>query len=562
VKPAEPSASFSVQALLNLASRAGRFEFPTEQSDATTQAAANFELNRAALERVWPRAVIALPEHFPDVEWLFARDGSLSARHIDGEWVGGQSVPRLAAQRLYGKFVLSGSTGALLAPTHAQQMVRVLDRTSARQAVIAIIPGETTAGILMSCADFSQAILDRRLWIAVGPDWRVELKAILDTNDGIAPISMMIRVPGLNQHELDLVQKSCDQTLATHNQAHRHLVSMIHAKPRSPNRPATSALVVGGAFELWNDGPSMLGELAARSTLRCEVLDSSRPDQSSALRLARRAEANDAIVMANVGRADLANIVPDNVPWVTFATHRVPGFVASAPMDVVVVVDEASRERATLAGWPAAQVRFAVEPVDVLPLETGAGAAVIADCPVIVMPQSIHDMSSHRLAWEWVEQTLSADPLALGGAFGGAIDPLLQAAATKAGVPAESMPVDVLRDQLIAPLFVREMTRQLVRRAGLRVFGQGWDQLPDVASAWRWSVGSKDELKAALKQSAVLVDLWPTQSTHRVRRVGRPTLRAWGRSWSALLGDLRSASLATRPTKAVAEALSIDRLGL
>src|SRR5947208_318883 len=80
----------------------------------------NWDANLAALAAKQPAlaaALRAMPA--PDVSWLYARDGSLTAHDALGRWWSGCSLPSRAAQAMLKQLTLRGVVGCLLAQTHA-----------------------------------------------------------------------------------------------------------------------------------------------------------------------------------------------------------------------------------------------------------------------------------------------------------------------------------------------------------------------------------------------------------------------------------------------------------
>lgn len=528
--------------LLRRARDVGRYEFPTERTDATQAAADNFERNRAALERRWPRAAMCLPDRLPELEWLYARDGALSGRHVDRQWFGECSVPARSAERMFARLQIDSPTAILLGPTHAQQIRVVLEKLSRDQALLVVIPGEFTAGVIAACHDFTDALNAGQLWLAAGPDWEVELQAILDRNEGIAPASVMIRVPGLNSDVVDAVHKPCDLLLSKHAASQKQRVELVMAKPRLPRTPARRLCVMTGAFGLWNDAASQLNDLIASAgdRLDCVRIDTANAAQRSSLYAARAAEGSDAIVTANVGRSDRAGIVPHNVPWTSWATTRVPAFEPNAPLDTLVIADEAMRPLASRAGWPADRVRVGAEPLQDLPAASGeARVSVIADLAPIVVPKPIEDMSSHRVIWDAVERDLIDDPLRVGTSA----EAYLHRWCDRVGVPRASFPTSLVVDLLVTPIFIREVTRQLVTRgAPINVWGRGWETVEAVRPMCRGGIADRGQLRVALERTTAILDLWPNAVAHPARRTGRPVLSVAGAMWHELLSSIRTAS--------------------
>lgn len=518
-----------------------RFDFPTEPSEATSLAATNFERNRAALEARWPRTVLALPETLPELEWLFARDGALSARHIDRRWFNDISVPRRAAERMIKQLVVVGSTAVMLAPTHACQVRRALDLLAATQALIVIVPGESNAGVIVACEDFSADIKSGRLWLAVGPDWQEELKAILDGNDGLAAPQTMIRVPGLNVATVELISRPCEVMLATHHKVQRQLVNMLHAKPRFPQRPVRKACLIVDSFKLWDSAGQLLNNAAASSSLTCVTVDASSSTQASDLRLARAADGCDVVVTANIGRAERPGVVPDSVPWITWVTGAtVPTRVASAKADRLVVADPAMREAAIAASWPASSISIASEPREERPAHdqgTRATPAIIFDLPAITLPKSVEEMSSLRLVWELIERELVGQALRQRAD----VDAFILSCADRVGVPRESFPLATFRDRLVSPLFARELAIEFAsKHVAFAIYGDGWASVPQVASRWRGAVTTSDEFAACIAATSVILDVWAAATTHAARRTGRPIVKAWGRRAMDVLSALQS----------------------
>ena len=527
----------------------GRFELPVERTLATTTAAANFERNRAALERVWSRAVLCLPDALPELEWIYARDGALSARHVDRQWFADCSVPRRAAERMFVNLFVAGPTAVMLAPTHAQQIRAVLNRLRSDQVLIAIIPGEFTAGVIAACEDFSDDISAGRLWLACGPDWADELTAIFERNEGISPASMMIRVPGLNADVVDAIQKPCEAILAKHGQSHKQRCELLMVKPRFPRTPATRGCVVTGTFELWNDAAELLEAAADGSPIECVRVNAAKPAVASILQFARAADGADVVVTANLGRIDRSNVVPTNVPWVTWATTRVPSFEPTAAGDLLVIADEAFRATATNAGWPSSRIRVAAEPREPVAIVPSALPAIIADHTPITTPKSIHDMSSHRVIWDAVSRELTVDPLKL------TTSPTayLHGWCDRVGVTREGFPVATVLESLIAPLFIRELAIHLQRRGvKFALWGRGWDAIDALREAWRGPITDHTTWTNALAASSAIYDVWPTSVAHPARRGGRAVIPTAGASWSGLVqrSKERFSTLATSPAPA------------
>jgi hypothetical protein len=529
--------------LIALSRRIGRFEHPIESTRALEEAVRNFEINKSALEAVWPRSVFCVPETLAELEWLYARDGSLSARHVDGQWLSQVSIPERAARKMLGKAIVNGSSAVMIAPTHAQQIRAMLDRMSKQQVLIVVIPGEYIAGTILACADFSADIRAQRLWLACGPDWPEEIHAILDTHEGIAPPSMMIRVPGLNAETVERVLKHCETMLARHSTTHRTQLGLLQAKPRFPQRPPKKVCVVTGAFKLWDDAAYLLGQAAGRGPIESIVLDASTGTQTSALRLARTVDGCDAIVTANLSRTDLPQVVPENVPWITWmTTNRIPRPDPAASFDRLIVADASQRSLATDAGWDGARVVVGQEPIRCNTTSRAATPAIIADLPRMTMPRAVEEMSSQRLVWERVEHDITRNPFCIGS------QPLeyIYNIAAEIGLGRTSFPIDTFRTELLVPCFMRSFAKLLASRGvKFAIYGRGWEAVEELASRSKGPLETDSALANALASSSILLDVWPGEPTHPARRAGKPMLRPWGRDLASLPREINRAAIST-----------------
>src|SRR6202035_5470454 len=104
------------------------------------------------------------------VDWVYARDGSLTARDSTG-WVSGCSLPLRAAQAMLQQLTVTGVVACFLSPVHGAQVRAALDKLDASQAVIALMPEMRDLRIALGCFDFSDDIQRHRLWFAWGENW-------------------------------------------------------------------------------------------------------------------------------------------------------------------------------------------------------------------------------------------------------------------------------------------------------------------------------------------------------------------------------------------------------
>src|SRR3954471_5526676 len=106
-------------------------------SAAAPQAAGNWHRNLAAITAT--QSDLAKSIAGIEVEWLFARDGTLSAIE-DGKWWGGCSVPGRAAEELLRTLDITNAVACFLNPSHPAQLALALGRIRPEQAVIALLP--------------------------------------------------------------------------------------------------------------------------------------------------------------------------------------------------------------------------------------------------------------------------------------------------------------------------------------------------------------------------------------------------------------------------------------
>ncbi len=116
-------------------------------------AAANFRANMTAFSSIQPEWADRLGGGPLDVEWIFARDGSLTAR-TSGGWWSGCSVPLLAGRELLKLLELKGNVGCFLQPGHAGQIRACFEKLKLAQGIIAVVPDVESLRMILHCDDF------------------------------------------------------------------------------------------------------------------------------------------------------------------------------------------------------------------------------------------------------------------------------------------------------------------------------------------------------------------------------------------------------------------------
>ncbi len=291
-------------------------------------------------------------------------------------------------------------------------------------------------------------------------------------------------------------------------------------------------------------------------------IDPDNPRQAGSALLAKIAGEYDALILINAGRRDLPVAVADQIPVITWlTTPRIPAF-AGAQHDALMLADETWKPLARAAGWPDHRIAIAARPVlnsaldlaeksvvkrgheaqkgDAQPtFETRTHEprciAIIADT-TSVSPEGEFEYSSHKLLWELIAEELANDPFALGDD----VEIYLASRMRRLEIADEGLDRPRFIDQLIVPAWQQGLARTLQNaRVPLRLFGQGWEAIPDLASCWAGNVTSRHDLASAIASAAGLLHAWPVQVKHPIEATNRPILWAVGRKGAAFLEDAR-----------------------
>lgn len=466
-----------------------------------------------------------------EIEWLFGRDGALTARLPDGTWLAGCSVPRAAARAAFKTLIVRGTTACLLAPPHAAYIAAVLERLPPSQALIAIVPDATDYERLLACENFSTDLARPRLFFAAGPDWASALRDIFARHPGLPLPTQFLRVPGALSTTIDPLIAIAQPVFGAAGAAARKALHDLAVRSKaSPGGP--TCVVASPAFRLWDDAGRTLAAMAGVKALNLD-----EPIHASSLALARAAEGCSAIVMSDAGRADFSDIIAPEIPWVTWVTRgRVPA--RGGPADRLLLADALWRFRAVAAGWPTESVRVATWPAIALPpAPTDAPLAVAFDLPSFEAPAICEEFSSWRVLWDSIRRDLTAAPQALGSSADGYLTRWM----TRTEVSDECFPRDLFLDNLIAPAFALGVARQMLGRGiSLSLHGTGWEQddicRPHVAGA----IHSAETLRAVAAAASGLLDVFIGRSTHPVHAFDRPVVRCVGRSIDEWVLDARN----------------------
>jgi hypothetical protein len=481
-----------------------------------------YQTNSAALARSQPSLEQTLEQwrasHESQVAewtWVFGRDGSLTARDGEGRWWGGTSLPLRVGQTLMHSLEQRGPVGCYLAPGTAGEIGAALEKIGPEQAIIAVIPDELAAVVALHCGDLAESISSGRLWLACGESWAAQLAELLRANEGLCVPQQYIRTGLIEEGQLSALLETANGVLSEETARRGRVLAGLREKRVRSGRVCVAG---GSRFSLWD-----FAGLALSRTLcggeRFVHLDGSRPTSASPMALAAVAVQCDALVMADVYRADLPGVVPDDVKWITWATE--PRFAApSAEGDGLLVADERWRKPAIAAGWAADRVRIAGWPMlgRAEPAPKGGALALIADAVIAPPPDRVKEYSSQAVLWEQIAAELESDPLVLGEN----IDAYLHSRMSRLDIEMEaSLDQTLFRNKLILPAWRRGVARLLIG-AGLplKLFGAGWE----ADERWGGAVTSLEELMRALAGVAALVYPSPAIHAHAVSSLGRAVI--------------------------------------
>jgi hypothetical protein len=280
-------------------------------------------------------------------------------------------------------------------------------------------------------------------------------------------------------------------------------------------------------------------------------VDPDQPTSGSLPALAFAATSCDAIIAADVGRADLPSAASTGMPWVTWVTTpRVPPHHPAGANDALLLADEAWKPKTLEAGWPVDRIRLTSWPAlhDAAlcaPAPTAGGdLAIVADTFPLDPPERLREFSSHLLLWDRLRADLSADPFRLGD------DPeqFLGRAMEKFGVAAEGFDRRLFIDRLLVPAYQQGLARILLReKLPLRLHGAGWDRIDTFREHAAGPVTSFRRLKRIARTAAAFVHVWPGGYAHPIDALGRPVVRRRDPRGASFVSDAMRA-LAGRQT--------------
>ena len=135
---------------------------------------------------------------------------------------------------------------------------------------------------------------------------------------------------------------------------------------------------------------------------------------------------------------------------------------------------------------------------------------LLTDTRTIEIPPQVKDFSSQHLLWEFIEDELTRDPLALGD------DPdrYLNSRMSRFNIRDEKFDRGLFFDRLIAPAYKRGVALFLLKN-GIRValFGRGWNEMAEFKSCAMGPIENLADLTHAISQCDAILQPIPIEAS-------------------------------------------------
>lgn len=556
--------AFTIAEIAGGAGGASGGDLPTTEAD--RQANAHFHANIAALARSQPDLAGRIEKLPVPLEFVFGRDGALTARD-DGGWWTGCSLPLAAGRELLKTLELNGVVGCYVNPTHAGQLRVCFERIAHSQAVIAIVPDFLTLCVLLRCDDFSLQIQAGRLLFAAGWDWAERLAEIFQDHPGLPLPQQFIRTALLEDEHLQRFTSEAQVVVSVETARRSQRIAMLRSRAQRRGSGKGHWLVVAGSeFKLGDmAGPALSVVLANSGNLT--MLDPDDPQQASPLSVAAAAAQADAIVVADVFRADMPDVLPCRTAWITWVTkNRLAPPDANAPEDGVILTDPRWAASAMEAGWSPNRIEIGGWPNLGMRFPAGGEAKIkllglVVDTCTLDIPAHIKQFSSHRLLWEMIVDELTSDPLVLG------LQPreYLRQRMAKLDVKEEGLDRTSFLERCIYPAYHQGLAGLALRAAlPLALLGRGWKQMGEFASHAVGPIHGLEPLAIALGVCGALIHPSPESAAHPIEALGLDVVQPAGltpeRFAERARQALRQPSPASRAQTAVLTKALIEKL--
>jgi hypothetical protein len=540
------------------------------------QASANFTENLSALADCAPDLAHELSQTTTSLTWTFGRDGYLTARDETGWWTG-CSVPLQTGRELLKSLEMTGAAGCFVLPSHAGQLRACFERINTTQAVIAIVPDLLNLSIILHCDDFSMEIRSRRLSFVTGADWPARLSELYDDLPGLPIPQQFIRTALLEDAEMNRIIPEAQGIFSKVTNQRAELLAKIAAGDESQSQLADATVasnrgvvaagiahhrtgricvVAPSQFKLWSFAGVALHEALreidpAEENLASEAinftpakvfcpLDTDNPIYSSPMALAIAARDADAIVTADLYRADFPPLAPLTKPWITWVTKsRIAGPNPDAADDAVLVSDVRFIPLCQDAGWHLDHIHVAGWPLTFRkPKPGGFHVGLIVDTVKLEMPEKLRERSSQGLLWELVAAELGREPLRLDDDA----DEYLSTCMAKLELTDEHIDRAWFIDQLVFPAYHQGVARLLIReRVPMLLFGNNWSQIDEFLDFTGGPITSPADLREALSQCGCLIQPWPMTQTHPIHALEIPIVSPAGKTVRSFIEKARQA---------------------
>ncbi len=239
-------------------------------------AAANFRANIAALGPVQPEWAERIGADPPDVQWIFARDGYLTARTSAG-WGSGCSVPLRAGRELLKLLELQGNVGCFLHPSHSGQIRACFEKLSRSQAIIAVVPDVESLRMMLHCDDFSAQIGAARLYFVSGEDWPEQLTRLFARYAGMPLPQQFVRTALLEDADMAVLTEAAQAVISRETSLRSERLPEILAGAAERSRNGRVIVLAGSQINLGD-----LSNIALRSALLADENDSILDHESTA----------------------------------------------------------------------------------------------------------------------------------------------------------------------------------------------------------------------------------------------------------------------------------------
>jgi hypothetical protein len=512
---------------------------------AERQAISNWANNLTVLRANQPTVAEMLEQVQLDLQWTFARDGSLTAMNQSGKWWGGCSVPLLAGRSILKTLETAQTGSCLLAPAHAGLVRAAREKMGTSPVLVVVQPDLEIVRVILSSHDFTDQIIRHRLWLVCGSVWSAELRQLFDAHPGLATPTRFIRTKWTGDDVITPMIATAQEMFSTVLGERSQKLSSLQADPAPANDLRQILLIGGSEFRLWDDAPMVLQQqLTAHqksSELTIHRFDTDDALNGSPLALLHAARKCGSVISANICRADCNQLIAADVPWLTWITQpAVPTFETAGPRDALVLTDANWRAIARKAGWPENRVRVCDWPHRAGPCRPGPGRhapalSFICDTQNIEIPLAVKSYSSHRLLWELIEEELHSDPLVVEK-----IDTYLTDRASQLNISLEVLDRRSFIERLIVPAYQQGLARMMIAEGlSIALHGSGWGDLPEFNAQARGSISSADELESIIGASAGLVYCWPERWAHAMDAMDKPIVHRSGRDRSQLIRTAR-----------------------